>query len=342
MQIPELRALVSDRLLAFAWNEWAQLGVFGETERASPWAADPEALLVFTLQVARDDPRLFDEVLDWLVTNAPLISVQRLRNETLPTDESLVEACLAWAASNGAPVRAKPPVLRAQESERVLFFQGRRPTRRDPSFATYGYLKPPSSRSRKSRAPDLMRPIALAFRLRQILGLGSRAEAIRFLLTAPGRSANSAARGFTTASIADAASFAKRNVQDALTSLALAGVIRQVPRGNEHLYSIDTDRWDAFLFGGSPPPEYRDWSQALLAMRELHRWLAENERLELSPYMLASEARRFLAGISSSLSYGGFTLPLGDHADGEAYWPVFVELVSSVVEQLVEPTVRRV
>ena len=339
MQISELRALVSDRLLAFAWNEWAQLGVFGETERASPWAADPEALLVFTFQVARDDPRLFDEVLDWLVTNAPLISVQRLRNETLPHDESLVEACLAWAAANGARLRAKPPVLRAQEAERVLF-HGRPPARRDLSFAAYGYLKPPSSRSRKSRAPDLMRPIALAFRLRQILGLGSRAEAIRFLLTAPGRSANSAARGFTTASIADAASFAKRNVQDALTSLALAGVIRQVPRGNERLYSIDTDRWDAFLFGGSPPPAYRDWSQALLAMRELHRWLAENERLELSQYMLASEARRFLAGIASSLSYGGFTLPIGDHADGEAYWPVFVELVSSAVEQLGEPTVQ--
>ena len=61
MQISELRALVSDRLLAFAWNEWAQLGVFGETERASPWAADPEALLVFTFQVARDDPRLFED-----------------------------------------------------------------------------------------------------------------------------------------------------------------------------------------------------------------------------------------------------------------------------------------
>jgi hypothetical protein len=29
-------------------------------------AADPEALLLFTFEVGRNDPRLFDEVLDWL------------------------------------------------------------------------------------------------------------------------------------------------------------------------------------------------------------------------------------------------------------------------------------
>src|SRR5215211_5161481 len=60
----ELRDLVRREQTAFAWDEWAQLGVFAEPKRTSPWAADPEALILLSLQVGRVDPRLFDAVLD--------------------------------------------------------------------------------------------------------------------------------------------------------------------------------------------------------------------------------------------------------------------------------------
>lgn len=77
MQISALRARLNSALLEFAWDEWAQMGVL--TTREHRWAQDPEALLLLTLEVARDDPRLFDEVLDWLVRNEPLISLRRIR-----------------------------------------------------------------------------------------------------------------------------------------------------------------------------------------------------------------------------------------------------------------------
>ncbi len=41
---------------------------------------DPEALLLFTIEVARLDPRPFDETLDWLATNGTLLSLTRLRH----------------------------------------------------------------------------------------------------------------------------------------------------------------------------------------------------------------------------------------------------------------------
>jgi hypothetical protein len=49
------------------------------------WSQDIEALLLLTFEVARADPRLFDEVLDWLVTNEHLISVRRLRTLAKPS-----------------------------------------------------------------------------------------------------------------------------------------------------------------------------------------------------------------------------------------------------------------
>jgi hypothetical protein len=43
------------------------------------WQLDIESLLLFTLHIGRFDPRLLDEVLDWCVTNADALSVQRLK-----------------------------------------------------------------------------------------------------------------------------------------------------------------------------------------------------------------------------------------------------------------------
>jgi hypothetical protein len=56
---------LTQQLVSFAWDEWAQMGVLTAPTRVSRWAQDPEALIVFTLEIARREPRLFDETLDW-------------------------------------------------------------------------------------------------------------------------------------------------------------------------------------------------------------------------------------------------------------------------------------
>lgn len=66
------------------------------------WAQDPEALVVFTLEVARADPGLFDELLDWLLVNEKLLSVRRLRAMCAdPEDERLLAGALGWLARTG-------------------------------------------------------------------------------------------------------------------------------------------------------------------------------------------------------------------------------------------------
>src|SRR5664279_1674004 len=97
MQISELRERFQGRLASFCWDEWAQLGVQAPAARKDPWATDPEALILLTLEVGREEPRLIDELLDWLAVNERLISVQRLRNlSTGEEDRALVEATIGW------------------------------------------------------------------------------------------------------------------------------------------------------------------------------------------------------------------------------------------------------
>ena len=62
------------------WGEWSQMGLSGRRGASDKQAMDPEALLLFTIEVARLDPRPFDETLDWLATNGTLLSLTRLRH----------------------------------------------------------------------------------------------------------------------------------------------------------------------------------------------------------------------------------------------------------------------
>lgn len=296
------------QLLGFAWDQWAQMGVLTEPSRHDSWVMDPEALIVMTLDVARSDPRLFDEILDWLWTNGRLISVQRLRNLS-KVDETLertAAAALEWVSTTGGAI--KLPLSRPQtrrEREEPLFVVDGRPLRvrsPDPSFARYGLLRSPITRTRRSLPPDFSAPINLAFRLRSLFGVGSRAECIRCLLT-------DARQEVSVADVAEIAGYAKRNVADALAALAAAGVAAQRTHRNGLRYRLDRDSWGEFLdldvHALGPHP---NWPALLNALAGVHRWIASVPS-GLSDQMRASRARDLIEQIGPDLVAAGATLP---------------------------------
>jgi hypothetical protein len=115
MSISDLRQDIQSHLVAFLWSQWAQIGVLATTNRKDRWAADPEALLLLTFEVGREEPRLFDEVLDWLARNERLVSVQRLRNLARDeADRALVEAVVGWLGQQRRRARLE---ARAGQSE---------------------------------------------------------------------------------------------------------------------------------------------------------------------------------------------------------------------------------
>ena len=336
MQLSTFRDTVRRALTSFAWDQWAQLGVLALPKRTDRWAADPEALVLFTLEVARGDPRLFDEVLDWLLTNARLIGEQRLWN--LCDDEEdrdLVGAALAWMARWQRRVRLPARAMRraeglrrAEGQPRPLFRTVTQVPHPDPAFLSVGLLKPDTQPSHKSRAPDPRLPIGLAFRMRLLFGVGSRAEVLRYLLTTP-------APDVSAQVVAAAAGYAKRNVADALSALTASGVVTAFDRGNEHRYCIDRLRWGQLL-GVTPEtwPVHRDWPQLLRALRRLSRRLEAPGLDELSPYMLASEARGLMSEIKNDLTFAGIPVSSTASGPGEQYWGSFTANVERVLGTL--------
>ena len=332
MSISALRIEVRERLLAFAWDEWSRLGVLARSDRRARWAIDPEALVLFTLEIGRDDPRLFDELLDWLVVNERLVSVQRLRNLAADdADRALVDAALGWvarwrprarlaakAADGGAgPDRSEP-----------LFRTTRIPTRQpDEAFLAHGFLKPSVEPSRNSQPPDPALPANFAFRLRHLLGIGARAEALRVLLGVD-------APNVTAQVVAASAGYSKRNVHEALASLQAAGVLDVLMVGNQQRFRVPRERWAALLgIGADELPRHRDWPALFYALRRIVRWLADPRNEELSDYMRASEARELVTEIGPDLRFaGGFVTDRG--RPGAEYWEDFVVTVRTALDRL--------
>ncbi len=136
---------LSRALRQLAWRQWAALGVSATDAGPSRYVVDLEALVLTTFEVGRDDPRLFDESLDWLHTNAALLSTNRLR--TLCADEldqRLADAALAWLAARGRGARrARSAAPVDPPAELLQLFPGDDPraSELDSNYATFGLAR---------------------------------------------------------------------------------------------------------------------------------------------------------------------------------------------------------
>lgn len=324
MQLSEFRERLQGRLASFLWEQWGQLGAQAPANGRDHWAADPEALILLSLEVGREDPRLVDEVLDWLAVNERLISVQRLRNLIADEeDRALVEGTIGWLAQQRRRARLTPKG--AEEAPLREPFYRRLSSaiaEPDPAFLAQGLLKPPVEARLHSHPPDLEAPIAFAFRLRALLGIGARAEAMRVILTVD-------APWMSVQAIAASTAYTKRNVQEALGQLRAAGALRSSVLGNEQRFQAPRQRWAEFL-ELDEFPLHRDWPQLFAAYRRLLRWAVASEAAEPSPYMLASEARALAEELSSDLRFAGVPFDASG-PPGEDYWEAIAERLLGVL-----------
>jgi hypothetical protein len=333
MPISEIRGKVSQGLLDFAWRQWAQIGVSATVAGADRWAVDPEALILFTIGIGRRDPRLFDEMLDWMAFNHELLSMQRLRNLAgrFPVPAGLVAAVTAWtrqAAPEDLPTSQQDGPDQVRESvfsPDVLAFV----PQPDPVFAGHGFIRPPAARTGKSHEPDPALPVNLSFRLRHLFGPGGRSEAMRVLLTYPDGPLDAAR-------IADEAGFNKRNINDVLTSLTTSGVIRAAWAGNERHFTAHRERWALFLNlpGPADLPSFVSWVHLLPAALEISMWLDAKTDTPESEYLIASQARRLMNRLTRDLEAADIDIQHRLPAHGAAYLPVFAETSNALLDRL--------
>jgi len=329
MKAADLNSRLSSATRKLAWSQWSALGVSAAGTPTGGVAVDLEALILLTLEVGRDEPRLFDEALDWCHRNHELISTTRLSNACVDeVDHRLVDALLAWLSAHGRGARRaqRAPEPTSAAPGTLLFPSGAAllPSERDPAFAAFGFDRPVLNPSGKSRNPDLLAPECLSLRLRTLFGSGAKPDVVATLLSTD-------APRVQFAVIQAAAGFSAKRVLGALDDLADAGVVQTATAAGQEWYSIDRAAWAGVLgVEESELPRSRDWLQLLAAYRQLVRWLRDADDRYPTPYLRAGAAREVWADVEPGLRFSGVRIRVRPFAPGEAYWADFAEAVSDV------------
>lgn len=214
-----------EALIQLLWDQWVSVGVAGgSTKDAIPFIVDPEALLLTTTTFLHGETRLRDEVMDWLLLNGKLISLQRLKN--LHRDHSLGDAAVLSAMAR-IMVESRHPKWNA-----LLHRDGAQQSGSPPSFPTDRDFRG------MSQKPDPRQSANFLFRMRSFFGMNARAEVFAWLLTHEA--------GYSAAIARETGWFSK-TVQLTLNELEQSGLIFARAGDREKVFRLQHEQWRSLL-----------------------------------------------------------------------------------------------
>ncbi|MGA3268535.1 MAG: hypothetical protein ABSE16_17140 [Verrucomicrobiota bacterium] len=321
-------------LVNFLWRQWSALGVAGQASGKDVWIIDPEALLLFTCTLGRGEPRLFDEMLDWLRENGRFLNVMRLkrilRMEKFAGERTLaaVAACLMKGTETLKWKRLAESVAQPPAAENFFISPDGKPLpvlgEPEPHFLRYGFKRGPLRLRGYSQKFRATQPTNLALQLRALFGINVRCEIVLYLLT------HEAAH---PSQIAREAYYFERAVQGTLVDMLQSGVVRLRSSGREKHYWLLQKHWAELLNRPEQLPQWVTWPPLFSALEKI--WFKVNEpRLEtLDPLLQSSELRQLMVEVRPAFERARFDKILTDDRNylGETYLPVFLADVSKVL-----------
>lgn len=324
MSLKDFREALLEQILNFLWRQWSALGVFGTAGAEEDWILDPEPLLVFSLEIARYEPRLFDEILSWLWTNGHRLDAARIRKILLDgrseNTARVAGGALHFIAETALSRKWKSVIELGRERFLVdskdhppeaLFrlksgephpLAGERDA--DVRFARFGLNRPMIKSISQGLEVSINTQANIRFLLRSLFGVGARSESILYLLTHEA--------GHPTM-IADATGYFRLSIRDALEELADSKMIMPRRSGRRVEYWMPQKRWWDFISYARveerAKPKWVHWVDVYAALAQLWRTVDAAAGEELSEYMTASRLQDSLEVLRREFSRAGVEVP---------------------------------
>lgn len=330
------RNAVQEQILAVVWRQWTAIGLPGYSDVQEARVVDPEALLLLTMTVGRQDMRLFDEVLRWLRVNGPLLNVQRLQNLARHSGE-VPRATLAAVAeflsadSNMAPKWQRLAARWSLPKELPLFLlrDGRplpRPDTTDDVFRRHGLLRAPVAGDSGERPFPTHGAASLLLRLRALLGVSIRCEILCVLGSVDEVHPSGLARPLA---------MAPRSIQKALAEMTRSGIVQVRTQARRKTYSLVPQTLDSLLRPEGPTP-WRHSAPLFRACETLWQTACDPGLETSDAALLASQWRRVMREVATQLAEAGMGARLRAAAShpGEEYADVFIEDVERILRSI--------
>lgn len=312
--LKKFRADLTRAVLDVIWEAWSQVGVMGHGQPVTGRIVDPEPLLLLTWECARQDSRVFDEVLDWLVRNGRWVNVVRLTtllNEDQTCAPSLAGAVAAfmmqldkgpkWRTLAGRyrPGTKQPLAPLFQRQGKPLVPVGEA---RDEIFARYGWARSPVFLRGQSQPMPAWTPTSLILKCRAFFGVNIRADVFAWLV----------AHGHGTASgLARELGYSQRRVQDTLMEMQLAELFQTRFDGNRKEYSLDVNKgWQLLFEATAERAIWFNWRAFGRAVSVVWKKAFSMKEEDLTEYIFESEIGKALAEAQSDFTAAGLPLSL--------------------------------
>ena len=265
---------VRETTLHFLWRQWRVIGASVSSEGQARTIVDPEALILMSLWLLKEERRLADVTVTWVRLNSRLLSIQRLRN-AVSEFPKVVRHRLAWLAEMG--------MTDAKDARWQSLRSG--PTEE------FGVRKP------KERAitPKLNTWATLMLQMRRGMGVGAKADVLTCVL---GTSAGNTGWG-SVAGIAGTVAYSTLSVRKAADDLSDARFIRSLEtvegeRTSRRMYSVDGTAWSQLLKLSMYQPGWGYWLERFRFIIDLVTWLDEMAARSATAYALDAGARKLL------------------------------------------------
>ena len=318
MSLKDYREQLLERLINFLWRQWSALGLLGESGGDEDWVIDPESLLVFSLEIGRYEPRLFDEILAWLKVNAHLLDTPRLRNIIEARGAAtarIIGAALQYILDDGGDPRkwknlvALCAKLSPQDSVRIeALFKDKTGKahpmvsgeKADAAFLKFGFNRPVLKIQKAGKKVPVNAKTNLRFLLRSLFGVGGKSEIILYLLTHDGARPKE---------ISDAIGLFWLGVTQTLIDLSNSGLILIWSRGKKLDYWLSHKKWWEFISpsgSGEDRPKWLDWAVIYSAFATLWQAMEALADSDASEYMKSSRLQDSLEQVTAEFSRAGF------------------------------------
>ena len=301
--LKESRDLFLECMIDFLWQQWSSLGIAGMKKSIDNRIIDPEALLLFSLSICRYDPRLFDEIIDWLFKNGQLINVQRLQqihkkyNFNCGPQLSAIAELLAqqskyklkWSGlANKYNQDALEPLFYASDGTALPCPQD---DKSEPIFAKHGLKRGNINLRGYSQSFDINNPTCLLLKLRSLLGINARAEILCLLASEPEIQPNEAARQL---------SYYQKTIQTTLLEMSLSGVISSRNTKKEKFYRLNPGILDNLLKPESISPTWIVWPELLIVVENIWLKISLLSEIDIDALLMNSEVQKLLKTLNSN------------------------------------------
>ncbi len=239
----EFKNFLIDSSIKIIWDQWVDIGLYGNKIGENSFIIDPEALLAFSLFMSRYDARLFDGMIDWLNDFGEIINLQRLNNiirkENFKNDDLLGPISETILNSHnkkkwGKFIKTK---IKIDDYEN-LFFNVNSYGKHQKIFKKYGYLRGNFELRNMTTLIQTENEQCIFLKMRFLFGLNIRSDIISYLLIDNYKHPSYIAKNLY---------YTQKGVQDNLVEMSKSGIILVEKNGRKKDYALNKKLWEEMI-----------------------------------------------------------------------------------------------